>query len=207
MRGQSNVRPLSHVVLGLTGTADAMSAANLLIAVRSICEQLTVIATPHATRFFALDALRSLGDIRTMSDCDGNLHNHMSLACDAELLLVAPASANTIGKLAHGLADNLLTTFALGHQGHTIVAPSMSSAMWDNPFVKRNIEQLVAQGIDIVEPVSGTEVASLRESFGAVPKPALLCEEVLRLRRRHNARWMEELEASNTGAPEPRRFK
>ncbi|HEY6147351.1 MAG TPA: bifunctional phosphopantothenoylcysteine decarboxylase/phosphopantothenate--cysteine ligase CoaBC, partial [Thermoanaerobaculia bacterium] len=105
---------------------------------------------------------------------------HVALADWAELLVVAPATAHTIGKLAHGLADDFLSTYFLAHRAPVLLAPAMESAMWTHPAVRANVEALRARGARLVGPASGA-LASGHEGLGRMAEPIEIVEEAERL--------------------------
>ncbi|HEY2797684.1 MAG TPA: bifunctional phosphopantothenoylcysteine decarboxylase/phosphopantothenate--cysteine ligase CoaBC [Thermoanaerobaculia bacterium] len=105
---------------------------------------------------------------------------HVNLADWADLLLVAPATAHTLAKLANGFADDFLSTYFLAHRGPVLLAPAMESAMWANPAVRRNLEDLAARGIRTIGPDSGF-LASGHEGPGRMSEPAAIAEEAWRL--------------------------
>jgi phosphopantothenoylcysteine decarboxylase / phosphopantothenate---cysteine ligase len=121
--------------------------------------------------------------------------SHLQLVESAELYLIAPASANTIAKLAHGLADNLLTSCALAAACPLVLAPAMNNRMYEHPAVRANLELLRARGVHVVEPDSG-RLASLGEhGIGRLAEPARLlasCEAVLAGRELHEAEFTGE---------------
>jgi len=104
--------------------------------------------------------------------------SHIHLARWADLLLIAPASANTLAKMAHGLADDLLSTLYLAAECPAFVAPAMNQAMWSKPVTQHNIARLREYGIHIVGPISG-EQACGEQGFGRMSEPAQICAEIL----------------------------
>jgi phosphopantothenoylcysteine decarboxylase/phosphopantothenate--cysteine ligase len=105
---------------------------------------------------------------------------HVALAEDCDLLLVAPATAHTLAKLAHGLADDFLTTYALAHRGRLLLAPAMETAMWSHPAVRANVELLTARGAQWIGPDEG-ELASGHEGVGRMAAPEAIVAEALRV--------------------------
>ena len=105
---------------------------------------------------------------------------HVELAQGCDLLLVAPATAHTLGKLANGLADDFLSTYFLAHRGPVLLAPAMESAMWGHAAVRANVERLVARGAATVGPAEGF-LASGREGVGRMAEPATIVEAAWRL--------------------------
>lgn len=106
--------------------------------------------------------------------------DHVALAEECDLLLVAPATAHTLAKLAHGLADDFLTTYALAHRGRLLLAPAMETAMWAHPAVRANVELLTARGAAWIGPDQG-ELASGHEGVGRMAAPEAIVAEALRI--------------------------
>ncbi len=102
--------------------------------------------------------------------------DHVELAAASDLLLVAPATAHTLGKFAQGLADDFLSTYFLAHRGPVLVAPAMESAMWAHPAVRRNMELLTARGVRAVGPETGP-LASGRSGLGRMAEPEAIVAE------------------------------
>jgi phosphopantothenoylcysteine decarboxylase/phosphopantothenate--cysteine ligase len=105
---------------------------------------------------------------------------HVTLADECDLLLVAPATAHTLAKLAHGLADDFLTTYALAHRGRLLLAPAMETAMWSHPAVRANVELLTARGAQWIGPDAG-ELASGHQGVGRMAEPDAIVAAALRL--------------------------
>jgi phosphopantothenoylcysteine decarboxylase/phosphopantothenate--cysteine ligase len=105
---------------------------------------------------------------------------HVALADACDLLLVAPATAHTLAKLAHGLADDFLTTYALAHRGRLLLAPAMETAMWGHPAVRANVELLTARGAHWIGPESG-QLASGHEGVGRMAAPEAIVAAAMRL--------------------------
>ena len=147
-----------RVVLGITGGIAAYKAAAITSQLAQHgCEVHTVL-TPSAREFVgpaALTALSGRPVVETMFG-DGRfpLGAHIELA-DADVLCIAPATANFLAKAAGGVADDLLTTLYLAFQGRVICAPAMNSQMWEHVAVQRNVAQVRADGVEILEPGSG----------------------------------------------------
>ena len=126
--------------------------------------------------FFTLSRNPVLSSLWTLPDWQPG---HIALAERAALLVVAPCTANFIGKYAHGIADNALTTYALSHPGPVILAPAMNPVMWQNPAVQHNVELLKSRGTYFVGPGNGTvacgtsgigRMAEVEEIFSAINK-------------------------------------
>ena len=147
------------VVLGVTGCIGAYKACEVLRSLQKAGVDVHVVMTGNATRFVSALTFESLARHPVFVDQyalgeDGDIR-HISLADAADLLLVAPATANTLGKLAHGIADDALSTLALATRAPVMVAPAMNVHMFDHPAVRANLETLRARGVSIVEPGEG----------------------------------------------------
>lgn len=148
-----------NIVLGVTGSIAAYKIANLASALKKLNANVDVIMTENATNFINPITFETLTGNKCIVDTfdRGFQHNveHISLAKKADLFLVAPASANIIAKLAHGIADDMLSTTALAFKCKCMVAPAMNSNMYTNPIVQENIDKLRGYGYEIIEPASG----------------------------------------------------
>ena len=146
-----------RVLLGVTGGIAAYKAAFLARLFVAAGADVTAILTESATRFIGADTFAGLTANRAYSslwDSPGEVV-HVRLAHDADLLVIAPATANTIAKLAHGLADDLLSAVALEFDGPVVLAPAMHEGMWDAAATQHNIETLCERGVTLVGPVEG----------------------------------------------------
>ncbi len=108
---------------------------------------------------------------------------HISLADRADILLVAPATADLIAKVAHGICDDLLTTVICATKAPVVFAPSMNSKMWDNPITQENVAKLKGHGYRFIEPAEG-ELACGYEGKGRLPEPATIVEELMAIAKR-----------------------
>ena len=149
----------AHLVLGVTGGIAAYKAADLCSKLVQAGADVQVIMTPDATHFVAPLTFQTLTARPVSVDAFQLLRDtdmaHISLSAWAHALVVAPATANTIAKLAHGIADNLLTTTALACPAPLILAPAMDADMWDNPCTRQNIDILRSRDAVLVEPGTG----------------------------------------------------
>ena len=121
-----------------------------------------------------------------MKEEDAQTINHIDLAKEADVFLIAPASANTIAKLSYGMADNIVTTTALALPADTpkLIAPAMNTNMYNNPMTKRNIEQLIQAGYQKIEPRS-TRLACGDVGKGALADLETIIESVLKVCKNH----------------------
>ena len=148
-----------HIVLGVTGSIAAYKAADIIRRLKEKGLKVSVVMTQEAEHFITPLTLSALngGDVyRDMFEnrLEQGRMPHIELA-KADLLLIAPATANIIGKLAYGLADDLLTCIALATKAPIIIAPAMNTEMLNNPLVQKNCETLEDLGVHIVFPVEG----------------------------------------------------
>ena len=148
-----------NIVVGVSGGIAAYKSPELVRRLQDIGADVRVILTPNAARFVSPLALATVSKhgvvIEQWGDPEKGTVDHIELARDAELLLIAPATANIIAKLAVGLADDALSTYALAHRAVIMVAPAMNWAMLQHPTVVQNIATLRARGVEIIDPESG----------------------------------------------------
>lgn len=168
------------VLLGVCGSIAAYKAAFLTRLLVKAGAHVQIVMTPDATHFISPLTLSTLsGEPVLMEYFDGKTgswNNHVHLAAEADLILIAPASANTIGKFANGLCDNLLSAVYLSAKSPVFIAPAMDLDMWAHPSTKRNIDTLLGYGNIIIPPGSG-ELASGLHGDGRLAEP----EEILEL--------------------------
>ena len=148
---------MKNIVLGVTGSIAAYKAADLANILTKEGYNVDVILTDGGARFITALTLQTLSKNRVLTDVfqeDWPQEvKHISLAKKADLLLVAPASADVVGKLANGIADDMLTTTALAMRGiPKLLAPAMNTNMYENPVVQDNLKKLAAYGWEIIEP-------------------------------------------------------
>ncbi len=171
------------VVLGVTGSIAAYKIANLASMLIKQHADVHVIMTQNATNFIHPTAFETLTNHKCLVDTfDRNFQfhvAHVNLAAQADLMLIAPASANVIGKLANGIADDMLTTTAMACKAPILVAPAMNTNMFENPIVQDNMKKLTAYGIEVIEPASGM-LACRDIGKGKMPEPEVLLQYILR---------------------------
>jgi phosphopantothenoylcysteine decarboxylase / phosphopantothenate---cysteine ligase len=148
-----------NVVLGITGGIAAYKAADIVSSLKKLQINVEVIMTKAATEFITPLTLQSLSQNKVTVDMFARSENweieHISLAKKADLLVIAPATANIIGKLAHGIADDMLSTVVLATKAPVLIAPAMNTNMYSNPIVQANISKLKAMGIRFIAPETG----------------------------------------------------
>lgn len=165
------------VVLGVTGSIAAYKIANLASSLVKKGADVHVIMTKNATNFINPITFESLTGNKCLVDTfDRNFEfsvEHVSLAKMADVFMVAPASANVIGKVAGGIADDMLTTTIMACKCHKIISPAMNTNMFENPIVQNNIQKLKDYGYEIIEPASGY-LACGDTGAGKMPEPVVL---------------------------------
>ena len=170
------------VLLGVTGGIACYKSAGLASALVKQGANVQVLMTRNATEFIGPHTFESLTGNRVSVDTfDRNYQfqvEHIALADQADLVLVAPATANVLAKLAHGLADDMLTTTVLACDCPKIAAPAMNTRMYENPVTQDNLALLRRYGWEIVEPASG-RLACGAVGKGKMPEPEELLETVL----------------------------
>ena len=148
-----------HIVLGISGGIAAYKSAYLLRLLIKHGAEVQVVITPNGKEFITPATLAALSGKPVVSEFfaanTGEWHSHVDLGIWADLMIVAPATASTIGKMANGIADNMLITTYLSAKEQVIVAPAMDLDMWAHPSTQRNVETLRRDGVIIVEPQSG----------------------------------------------------
>ncbi len=171
------------VLLGVTGGIAAYKAAALASALVKQHANVEVVMTENATRFVTPLTFEQLTGHRVMTDTfDRNfVHQveHIALAERTNLLIIAPATANICAKLAHGLADDMLTTTALACRCPKLIAPAMNTNMYENPVTQDNLEILRHYGWEVIEPASG-RLACGAVGKGKLPEPEDLLQHILR---------------------------
>lgn len=172
-----------HIVLGITGSIAAYKIASLASMLKKQTADVTVIMTQNATNFINPITFESLTGNKCLVDTfDRNFQHsveHVSLAKQTDVFLVAPASANVIAKAAHGLADDMLTTTLLACECPKIIAPAMNTRMYHNPIVQDNIKILQRYGMEVITPAMGY-LACGDTGEGKMPEPELLFEFIIK---------------------------
>lgn len=172
-----------HVVLGVTGSIAAYKIANLASALVKLHADVTVIMTKNATNFINPITFETLTGNKCLVDTfDRNFQysvEHVSLAKQTDIFLVAPASANVIGKMAHGIADDMLTTTILACRCPKLVSPAMNTNMYENPIVQDNLKTLERYGFEVIDPACGY-LACGDTGAGKMPEPETLLAYILR---------------------------
>lgn len=172
-----------NIVLAVTGSIAAYKIAGLASALKKLNGNVTVLMTKNATNFINPITFETLTENKCLIDTfDRNFQynvEHVSLAKMADVVLVAPASANVIGKLANGIADDMLTTTVMACKCRKIIAPAMNTNMYENPIVQDNIEKLKRFGMEIITPDTGY-LACGDTGMGKMPSEETLLSYILR---------------------------
>ncbi len=168
-----------HILLGVTGSIAAYKTATLIRLLVKAGAEVKVVMTPLAKEFITPLTLATLSKNPILVDffdpTNGAWNSHVSLGSWADMYLIAPASANTIAKMANGVADNLLLTSYLSAKCPVCIAPAMDLDMYAHPATQRNLKQLKADGVSIVEPDDG-ELASGLIGKGRMAEPEKITE-------------------------------
>ena len=189
---------MARILLGVSGGIAAYKALEFVRLATGAGHAVRVIQTPTSERFVgrasfaALSGAPVLGDEFERDPMRGAFPgdeapshdplSHLQLVANADVYLIAPASANTLAKLAHGLADNLLTSAALAATGPVVVAPAMNHHMWEHPATSANVRRLRDRGVTVVEPPAGRLASAGEWGSGRLAEPPALlaaCEAML----------------------------
>lgn len=174
---------MSHeIVVGVTGGIAAYKTASLVSDLVQSGHGVTVVMTRAATKFVGPATFRALTGrkvyTRVFESSEFPLGPHIELARKADLLCVAPASANFMAQAAHGLADDLLSTLLLSFTGPVVIAPAMNTEMWEKPSVQRNLQQLQADGLQVVGPQAGW-LSCRQQGVGRMAEPEEIKQLIL----------------------------
>ena len=165
------------VLLGVTGSIAAYKIASLASALKKLHADVHVLMTQNATNFINPITFESLTGNKCLVDTfDRNFQfqvEHVSIAKKADVVMIAPASANVIGKLAHGIADDMLTTTVMACQCKKYISPAMNTNMFENPIVQDNLKTLEHYGYEVIQPASGY-LACGDTGAGKMPEPETL---------------------------------
>lgn len=171
------------VLLGISGGIAAYKTAYLASALVKLHASVEVIMTENATKFIAPLTFEQLTGNRVMVDTfDRNFTHqveHIALADRTDLVIIAPATANVCAKLAHGLADDMLTTTVLACTCPKLIAPSMNTNMFENPITQDNLKTLASYGFKVISPASG-RLACGAVGAGKLPEPDTLLQHILK---------------------------
>ena len=164
-----------NVVLGVTGSIAAYKACELVRLLVKRGDDVHVVMTEHARAFVTPLTFQTLSrnpvECNLFEDPQDWKPEHISLAAAADLVVVAPATANILAKMAHGIADDLLSSTLLATKAPVVVAPAMNDGMWTNPATQANVAALVARGVRVVQPGTG-ELACGTSGTGRMAEPS-----------------------------------
>ncbi len=185
---------MARILLGVSGGIAAYKALELVRLATAAGHAVRVIQTPASQRFVGAASFAALTGAPVLHDeferdpargafpgepaPDHDPLSHLELVRNAEILVVAPATANTLAKLANGLADNLLTSAALAATCPLLVAPAMNHHMWEHPATQANVATLRGRGAVVLEPGSGRLASKGEQGAGRLPEPAVLLEAI-----------------------------
>ena len=181
-----------NIVLGVSGGIAAYKAPELLRILQKFGANVRVVMTKNACGFISPLTFEALSGYKVLTDLFNGSYKsaigHVDLAKDCAAVVIAPATANVIGKLANGIADDALTTFMLAAIGRKIVCPAMNSVMYENAAVKRNIMKLEADDYIIVEPLEG-ELACKTEGKGRLADCDKIADEICEALTEKDLMW------------------
>ena len=171
------------IVLAVTGSIAAYKIASLASMLKKLHADVQVLMTENATNFINPITFETLTGNKCLVDTfDRNFQysvEHVALAKRADVVLIAPASANVIGKIANGLADDMLTTTVMACRCHKIVSPAMNTQMFENPIVQDNLAKLQRFGYEVIQPAHGY-LACGDTGAGKMPEPETLLQYILK---------------------------
>ncbi len=173
-----------RIALGVTGGIAAYKAAEIVRGLAREGAEVHVIMTAGGQQFITPLTLQTLSGQRVITDpwdlSQGADIQHIALARGVDLLLVAPATADVLAKLAHGMADDFLSTFYLAVTAPVAVAPAMNVWMWEHPATQANLALLKSRGVRVIDPVAG-ELACGEEGIGRMAEPETIVDAALGL--------------------------
>jgi phosphopantothenoylcysteine decarboxylase/phosphopantothenate--cysteine ligase len=173
-----------EIVVGISGGIAAYKTAHLVSRLVQAGAGVSAVMTEHATRFVGPLVFQTLTSRPVYTDLfappEGYQTKHVALADRAELVVVAPATANLLGKLAHGIADDLLSTLLLAVDVPVLLAPAMNVRMWNHPAVRANVAVLRARGVRMVGPEEG-RLACGAKGEGRMAEPEDIFTEILEI--------------------------
>lgn len=170
-----------RIILGVTGSISAYKAVEIMRLFQKKDHPVSVILTESAQRFITPLTFETFapGHVHCgMFVGEADVLTHINICKHNDVLLIAPATANIIGKIANGIADDLLSSTFLAFDKRVVVVPAMNTVMYENAAVQENIRRLKARGIEIVDPVEGS-LACKDEGKGKLPPPEAIVEYCL----------------------------
>lgn len=184
-----------NLVLGITGSIAVYKCAELVRHLKKVDAVVKVVMTANATRFVTPLTFETLSGNRVICDMfsrDGTSIDHVSLGQESDLIIIAPATANFLAKMAHGLGDDFLSTLILAATAKILICPAMDKEMYSNQIVKANILSLKERGFIVMEPEEGM-LASGAIGIGRFPDPSAIMEVIGRLLTDHDLKGLKVL--------------
>jgi phosphopantothenoylcysteine decarboxylase/phosphopantothenate--cysteine ligase len=173
-----------NIIVGICGGISAYKVVDVVSRLKKLNAGVTVIMTENATKFVSPLTLRAISHEPVVTDMFAEPDNwdteHISLAQKADIFVIAPATANIIGKIAAGVADDMLTTTIMATEAPVLFVPAMNTGMYTNPIVQENISKLKAHGYQVMDPGEGL-LACGTSGKGRLPEPQQIVEEVVEL--------------------------
>ena len=184
-----------NLVLGITGSIAVYKSAELVRHLKKVDVVVKVVMTANATRFVTPLTFETLSGNRVICDMfsrDGTSIDHVSLGQESDLIIIAPATANFLAKMAHGIGDDFLSTFILAVTAKILICPAMDKEMYSNQIVKANILSLKERGFIVMEPEEGM-LASGAIGIGRFPNPSAIMEVIRYLLTDHDLKGLKVL--------------
>ncbi|SDF40136.1 phosphopantothenoylcysteine decarboxylase / phosphopantothenate--cysteine ligase [Sporolituus thermophilus DSM 23256] len=195
-----------NIVLGVSGGIAAYKSVEIVSRLRKAGSSVHVIMTKSATEFVTPLTFREISGNPVVVDMWEEPKNwnvqHIALATLADLFLIAPATANIIGKIANGIADDMLSTTVMATKAPIVLAPAMNSNMYLNPIVQQNLQKLAGLGYHIIEPATGMLACGV-EGPGRLPEPEIIVAKVDELLRPHGVLAGKRILVTAGGTREP----
>jgi len=177
-----------RILLGVTGSIAVYKSVDLVRRLIELGAEVTLVMTRAAQSFIAPLTFEAVSKRKVFTDLRDEPLSHITLLEETDLFLIAPATANIIGKMASGIADDLMSTLLIASPIPVLMVPAMNSWIYDNPIVQRNMDLLEEKGVEIMEPESG-KLACGHEGIGRFPETGRIIAEVVRiLQRREDLR-------------------
>lgn len=173
-----------NIIVGICGGISAYKVVDVVSRFKKLDANVTVIMTDNATKFVSPLTLRAISHEPVITDMFAEPDNwdteHISLAQKADLFVVAPATANVLGKIAGGVADDMLTTTIMATDAPVLFVPAMNTGMYENPIVQENLIKLKQHGYYVMDPCTG-QMACGTTGTGRLPEPQQIVEEVVKM--------------------------
>lgn len=177
---------MQHILIGVTGGIAAYKTVTLVSRLKQNGYDVSIIMTDSATQLVCPKTFEALSrrPVHTELFASEKIHAHIELSRKADILCVAPASANFMAKAATGIADNLLSTVYLSFVGPVLFAPAMNTMMWEKPAVQRNVRQLIKDGVHFIGPESGS-LSCGEVGTGRMSEPDEIFKRLVKILERH----------------------